>query len=68
MCGVENVGKSTEEKIGEGLIRMKAMNRHEVDDVLQIQRQGDKRLFGEIALDKGYIHVRSLIEYLKSIE
>ena len=55
-----------EEKIGEGLIRIQAMTKDQVDIVLTKQKDGDKRLFGEIAVELGYIDVQAIINYLKS--
>lgn len=60
--------KTIEERIGEGLVRRGALQSAQVDEILTIQKNGDKRLFGEIALDLGYIKVRSLIDYLREKE
>jgi hypothetical protein len=57
---------SVEEKIGDGLVRIKAMTREQVDDVLKRQANGDTRLFGEIAVELSYVDVDAIIEYLKS--
>jgi hypothetical protein len=56
---------SIEEKIGEGLIRIGAMTKEQVDDVLRIQKAGDTRLFGEIAVERSYVDVDAIISYLK---
>jgi hypothetical protein len=37
-----------ENKIGEFLVLIGAMTQSQVEDVLRIQREGDKRMFGEI--------------------
>lgn len=55
-----------EEKIGDGLVRRGAMEREEVEAVLKLQSAGDKRLFGEIAVDLGFLDVRELIDFLRS--
>jgi hypothetical protein len=55
-----------EEKIGEGLMRIGAMTKEQVDEVLKLQKNGDKRLFGEIAVDLGFVDVEAIINYLKS--
>jgi hypothetical protein len=55
-----------EEKIGEGLVRIGAMNKEQVDTVLKLQKDGDTRLFGEIAVDMGFVDIQAIIEYLKS--
>ena len=43
------------ERIGEGLVRIRAMTQNQVDHVLKIQDGGDKRLFGEIAIELGFL-------------
>ena len=58
--------KSIDEKIGEGLCRIGAMTQDQVDIVLQKQAGGDDRLFGEIAVDLGYVNVDAILNYLKS--
>jgi len=40
----------SENKIGEFLIQIGAMKQYQVDDVLRVQKDGDKRMFGEIAI------------------
>jgi hypothetical protein len=57
---------SIEEKIGEGLVRIGAMNKEQVDDVLRRQKAGDNRLFGEIAVECCYVDVDAIITYLNS--
>jgi hypothetical protein len=57
-----------EEKIGEGLVRIGAMTDAQVNDVLTRQKQGDKRLFGEIAVELGYVDVEAIINYLKATQ
>jgi hypothetical protein len=56
------------EKIGDFLIRINAMSRDQVVEVLQLQQAGDKRRFGEIALELGYIGDDSLKRYLDYLE
>lgn len=56
-----------EEKIGEGLIRIGAMTALQVEEVLKNQRNGDNRLFGEIAVELGFVDIQAVINYLKSI-
>lgn len=60
------INSNIEEKIGEALVKREAMEEPEVDAVLKLQRAGDKRLFGEIAIDLGYLNVRELIDYLRT--
>jgi hypothetical protein len=55
-----------EEKIGEGLVRIGAMTKVQVETVLKCQKEGDQRLFGEIAVDMGFVDIQAIIEYLKS--
>lgn len=55
-----------EEKIGEALVKRGVMEEPEVEAVLKLQRAGDKRLFGEIAIDLGFLDVRELIDYLRA--
>jgi hypothetical protein len=57
-----------EEKIGEGLVRIGAMTDAQVNDVLTRQKKGDKRLFGEIAVELGYVDVEAIINYLKTTQ
>jgi hypothetical protein len=54
------------EKIGEALVRIGAMKSYQVDDVLRLQGDGDKRLFGEIAIEMGYIDDAAIKKYLEA--
>ena len=54
------------ERIGEGLVRIGAINEEQVKQVLKRQKDGDNRLFGEIAVDLGYVNIEAIIEYLES--
>ncbi len=42
-------------KIGEFLVRIGAMSASHVTVVINHQQQGDERLFGEIAMELGYL-------------
>ncbi len=42
-------------KIGEFLVSINAMTAEQRDEVLRRQGDGDTRLFGEIAVDLGYV-------------
>ncbi len=42
-------------KIGEFLVRIGAMSASQVTVVINHQQQGDERLFGEIAMELGYL-------------
>ena len=57
---------STNERIGEGLVRIGAINEEQVEEVLKRQQEGDKRLFGEIAVDLGFVNIEAIIDYLES--
>ena len=53
-----------EERIGEALVRIGAMTPEQVDQVLKIQQDGDNRLFGEIAIEQGFINDKAIKAYL----
>lgn len=54
------------EKIGEFLVWIGVMKPYQVDDVLRAQRAGDNRLFGEIAIEFGYIDDEVLKKYVEA--
>ena len=43
------------ERMGDGLVRMGAMQPAQLEKVLALQKGGDKRRFGEIALALGFV-------------
>jgi len=43
------------EKIGEYLVEIGAMSESQVTVVINHQKEGDERLFGEIAMELGYL-------------
>lgn len=53
-------------KIGERLILSSAMTKAQVEEVLRRQSTGDDRLFGEIAIELGYINDEALRKYVES--
>jgi hypothetical protein len=53
-----------EERIGEALVRIGAMTVEQVDQVLKLQQDGDNRLFGEIAIEQGFINDKAIKAYL----
>lgn len=53
-----------EERIGEALVRIGAMAPEQVDQVLKLQKDGDKRLFGEIAIEQSFINDKAIRAYL----
>lgn len=55
-----------EERIGEALVRIGAMKTYQVEDVLRLQKAGDSRLFGEIAIELGYIDDQAIRRYLET--
>ena len=54
------------ERIGETLVRIGALKPYQVDDILLAQKEGDSRLFGEIAIDFGYINDVVLRKYIET--
>ena len=53
------------DRIGDNLVKIGAMTQEQVDDVLQRQKNGDSRLFGEIAIELEYIDDEVIAEYLE---
>ena len=53
-----------ENRIGEFLVQIGAIKQYKVDDVLRLQKEGDTRLFGEIAIELGYINDEAIKKYL----
>ena len=53
-----------EERIGEALVRIGAMTPEQVDQVLKLQKDGDTRLFGEIAIEQSFINDKAIRAYL----
>jgi hypothetical protein len=53
-------------KIGDFLISIGAMNETQVEEVLRIQREDEEpRMFGEIAIELGYIDDAVLRKYIE---
>lgn len=52
-------------RIGDGMVKMGEMTEEQVQAVLKLQNNGDKRLFGEIAVDFDFIDLGSVIRYLE---
>jgi len=50
-------------RIGEILVLMGTIKPEQVESVLAVQRAGDKRLFGAIALSLGFIEDNALRRY-----
>lgn len=55
-------------KIGIGMIQIGAMTSQQVEEVLELQKQGDSRYFGEIAISKNYLNLNTLNTYLSFIK
>ena len=53
------------DRIGDNLVKIGAMTQEQVEDVLQRQKNGDTRLFGEIAIELEYIDDEVIAEYLE---
>jgi hypothetical protein len=56
------------EKIGEFLLQLEIIKPYQVEDVLRAQNTGDARLFGEIAIEFGYINDDALRKYIEAEE
>jgi len=55
-------------RIGDFLMKIGAMNQEQVDDVLEHQKQGDTRIFGEIALELRYLDDDAIKRYVDHLE
>ncbi|MBI9104969.1 MAG: hypothetical protein JEY99_21310 [Spirochaetales bacterium] len=60
--GIENL---LTEKIGQGLVRAGEISQDDVDFVLRKQKDGDSRLFGEIAVDMGIVDLMAVIRFIE---
>lgn len=56
------------ERIGEFLVRIKAMTPDQVDEVLKAQKAGDKRRFGDIAIEFGFVQDNAIKRYVGFLE
>lgn len=54
------------EKIGEGLVRIGAMSEEQRNQVIEKQKNGDDRMFGEVAIELGFIDDEIIMEYINS--
>ncbi len=57
---------SSIERIGEFFVRIGIITPDQVEEVLKIQKSEPDRLFGEIAIELGYINDKALDEYIAS--
>lgn len=58
-------GDSADERIGDFLVKIGAMSDSQRNEVLLRQEQEPDRLFGEIAIELGYIDDSAVDRYLK---
>jgi hypothetical protein len=56
------------DRIGDFLIKIGAMNQTQVDDVIARQKNGDSRIFGEIALELHYLNDDAIKRYVDHLE
>ena len=54
------------QRIGEFLVKIGAISAEQRDEVLQLQSEQPGRLFGEIAIELGYINDEAVDRYLAS--
>jgi len=54
------------EMIGEFLQRIGIISQQQVREILEAQKAGDSRLFGEIAIEFGYINDEVLKKYIEA--
>ena len=59
---------ATPERIGEFLVRIQAMNTHQVRQIVQAQSAGDSRRFGDIAVDLGFVRDDAIKRYVDYLE
>jgi len=56
------------ERIGDFLVRVGSLKPSQVDEVLRLQKAGDSRKFGEIALKLGFIKDDAIKRYVDYLE
>jgi hypothetical protein len=61
-------GDPMAEKIGEFMVRIRVMKQYQVGDVLRVQTGGDRRLFGQIALELGYVQDDAITRFANYME
>jgi hypothetical protein len=55
-------------RIGDFLLKIGAMTPEQVEEVLRLQEGGDTRIFGEIALELGYLNDDAIKRYVDHME
>ena len=56
------------DRIGEFLVVIGAITQEQVQHVLKLQAGGDTRIFGEIALELGYLDDEAIKKYLDHVQ
>ena len=56
------------ERIGDVLVMIGAMTPEQVEEVVRTQEAGDGRIFGEIAIELGYIDDEALKRYVDIVQ
>ena len=54
------------EKIGEFLVRIEAMTRVQMEEIIKLKEITPDKLFGQIAIEKGYIDDKAIDDYLEA--
>jgi hypothetical protein len=57
-------GDTSQERIGEFLVKIGAMTADQRDEILKLQKQQPDRLFGTIAVEQGYINEQAIDAFL----
>jgi len=52
------------ERIGDYLVRTKALQQSQADEVVRIQKSGDRRSFGQIAVSLGFVAQAAIDTFL----
>lgn len=55
---------TSQERIGEFLVKIGAMTADQRDEILKLQKQQPDRLFGTIAVEQGYINEQAIDAFL----
>jgi hypothetical protein len=56
------------ERIGDFLVRVGSLTASQLEEVMRLQKAGDRRKFGEIALELGYISDDAIKRYADYME
>ena len=55
---------TSQERIGEFLVKIGAMTAEQRDEILELQKKEPDRLFGELAVERGYINDKAVDTFL----